>query len=118
MSTRGSSGMSFAGDKGETVMGFVSPRRPTRWRDGEWPGRRGVVRLSQAEAVQVAAALQARCVESVGGQTGAGVASCSGSSPARKKTRAAVAEPLELSRLKCPGHHPKGNTGSNALQTK
>ena len=30
----------------------------------------------------------------------------------------AVAEPPELSRLKCYGHHPKGNTGSNALQTE
>ena len=29
-----------------------------------------------------------------------------------------VAEPPELSRLKCAGHHPKGNTGSNALQTE
>ena len=27
-----------------------------------------------------------------------------------------VAEPPELSRLKCAGHHHKGNTGSNALQ--
>ena len=30
----------------------------------------------------------------------------------------AVAEPPELSRLKCAGHHQKGNTGSNALQTE
>ena len=30
----------------------------------------------------------------------------------------AVAEPPELSRLKCIGHHHKGNTGSNALQTE
>ena len=30
----------------------------------------------------------------------------------------AVAEPPELSRLKCAGHHHKGNTGSNALQTE
>ena len=29
-----------------------------------------------------------------------------------------VAEPPELSRLKCIGHHHKGNTGSNALQTE
>ena len=29
-----------------------------------------------------------------------------------------VAEPPELSRLKCAGHYPKGNTGSNALQMK
>src|SRR6185295_4294792 len=29
-----------------------------------------------------------------------------------------VAEPLELSRLKCAGHHHKGNTSSNALQTE
>ena len=29
-----------------------------------------------------------------------------------------VAEPPELSRFKCAGHHPKGNTGSNALQTE
>ena len=29
-----------------------------------------------------------------------------------------VAEPPELSRLKCAGHHHKGNTGSNALQTE
>ena len=29
-----------------------------------------------------------------------------------------VAEPLELSRLKCAGHHYKGNTDSNALQTE
>ena len=29
-----------------------------------------------------------------------------------------VAEPHELSRLKCAGHHHKGNTGSNALQTE
>jgi hypothetical protein len=28
----------------------------------------------------------------------------------------AVAEPPELSRLKCAGHHHKGNTSSNALQ--
>ena len=28
-----------------------------------------------------------------------------------------MAEPPELSRLKCAGHHHKGNTGSNALQT-
>src|SRR6185295_2983964 len=27
-----------------------------------------------------------------------------------------VAEPPELSRFKCAGHHHKGNTGSNALQ--
>ena len=27
-----------------------------------------------------------------------------------------VPEPTELSRLKCAGHHHKGNTGSNALQ--
>src|SRR6185312_6486025 len=27
-------------------------------------------------------------------------------------------EPHELSRLKCAGHHHKGNTGSNALQTE
>jgi hypothetical protein len=30
----------------------------------------------------------------------------------------AVAEPPELSRLKCAGHHHKGNTGTNALQTE
>src|SRR6185369_4316167 len=30
----------------------------------------------------------------------------------------AVAEPPELSRLKCVGHHHKGNTGSNTLQTE
>ena len=30
----------------------------------------------------------------------------------------AVAEPPELSRLKCAGHHHKGNTDSNALQTE
>ena len=30
----------------------------------------------------------------------------------------AVAEPPELSRLKCAGHHHKGNTSSNALQTE
>src|SRR6185503_6897688 len=30
----------------------------------------------------------------------------------------AVAEPPELSQLKCIGHHHKGNTGSNALQTE
>ena len=29
-----------------------------------------------------------------------------------------VAEPPELSRLKCAGHHHKGNTSSNALQTE
>ena len=29
-----------------------------------------------------------------------------------------VAEPPELCRLKCVGHHHKGNTGSNALQTE
>ena len=29
-----------------------------------------------------------------------------------------VAEPPELSRLKCAGHHHKGNTGTNALQTE
>ena len=29
-----------------------------------------------------------------------------------------VAEPPELSRLKCAGHHHKDNTGSNALQTE
>ena len=29
-----------------------------------------------------------------------------------------VAEPHELSRLKCAGHHHKGNTGSNTLQTE
>ena len=29
-----------------------------------------------------------------------------------------VEEPPELSRLKCAGHHPKGNTGSNTLQTE
>ena len=29
-----------------------------------------------------------------------------------------VAEPPELSRLKCTGHHPKGNTGSNTIQTE
>ena len=29
-----------------------------------------------------------------------------------------VAKPPELSRLKCAGHHHKGNTGSNALQTE
>ena len=29
-----------------------------------------------------------------------------------------VAEPPELSRLKCADHHPKGNNGSNALQTE
>ena len=29
-----------------------------------------------------------------------------------------VVEPPELSRLKCAGHHQKGNTGSNALQTE
>ena len=29
-----------------------------------------------------------------------------------------MAEPPELSRLKCAGHHHKGNTGSNALQTE
>ena len=31
---------------------------------------------------------------------------------------AAVAEPPELSRLKCAGHHHKGNTDTNALQTE
>ena len=30
----------------------------------------------------------------------------------------AVAEPPKLSRLKCAGHHHKGNTDSNALQTE
>ena len=30
----------------------------------------------------------------------------------------AVAGPPELSRLKCIGHHHKGNTSSNALQTE
>ena len=30
----------------------------------------------------------------------------------------AVAEPPELSRLKCAGHHHKGNTDTNALQTE
>ena len=30
----------------------------------------------------------------------------------------AVAEPPELSRLKCAGHHYKGNNSSNALQTE
>ena len=30
----------------------------------------------------------------------------------------AVAEPPELSRLKCAGHYHKGNTDSNALQTE
>ena len=30
----------------------------------------------------------------------------------------AVAEPPELFRLKCAGHHHKGNTHSNALQTE
>src|SRR6185437_12034855 len=29
-----------------------------------------------------------------------------------------VAEPPELSRLKCAGYHHKGNTSSNALQTE
>ena len=29
-----------------------------------------------------------------------------------------VAEPPELSRLKCAGHHHKGNTDTNALQTE
>jgi len=29
-----------------------------------------------------------------------------------------VAEPPELSQLKCAGHHHKGNTSSNALQTE
>ena len=29
-----------------------------------------------------------------------------------------VAEPPELSRLKCVGHHHKGNISSNALQTE
>src|SRR6185437_7415580 len=29
-----------------------------------------------------------------------------------------VAEPPELSQLKCAGHHHKGNTDSNALQTE
>ena len=29
-----------------------------------------------------------------------------------------VAEPPELSRLKCAGHHHKGNIDSNALQTE
>ena len=29
-----------------------------------------------------------------------------------------VAEPPELSRLKCAGHHDKGNTDSNTLQTE
>ena len=29
-----------------------------------------------------------------------------------------VVEPPELSRLKCAGHHHKGNTDSNALQTE
>jgi len=29
-----------------------------------------------------------------------------------------VAEPPELSRLKCAGHHHKGNSDSNALQTE
>ena len=29
-----------------------------------------------------------------------------------------MAEPTELSRLKCAGHHHNGNTGSNALQTE
>ena len=29
-----------------------------------------------------------------------------------------AAEPPKLSRLKCTGHHHKGNTDSNALQTK
>ena len=29
-----------------------------------------------------------------------------------------VAEPPELSRLKCAGHHHKGKTSSNALQTE
>ena len=29
-----------------------------------------------------------------------------------------VAEPPELSRLKCTGHHHKGNISSNALQTE
>ena len=29
-----------------------------------------------------------------------------------------VAEPPELSRLKCAGHHHKGNTSSNTLQTE
>ena len=32
--------------------------------------------------------------------------------------RTIVAEPPELSRLKCAGHHHKGNTNSNALQTE
>ena len=63
MSTSGNSGMSFAGHKGETAIGFDSPRRPTRWRDGEWLGRRGAVRLSQVEAVRVAAGAYARRVE-------------------------------------------------------
>ena len=30
----------------------------------------------------------------------------------------AVAEPPELSRLKCAGHHHKGNTDTNAFQTE
>jgi hypothetical protein len=34
------------------------------------------------------------------------------------RMEARVAEPLELSRLKCAGHHHKGNTSSNALQTE
>ena len=32
--------------------------------------------------------------------------------------RRSVAEPPELSRLKCAGHHHKGNIDSNALQTE
>ena len=39
-------------------------------------------------------------------------------SPLRPPPRRSVAELPELSRLKCAGHHPKGNTGSNALQTE
>ena len=36
----------------------------------------------------------------------------------RVSIKVTVAEPLELSRLKCAGHHHKGNTSSNALQTE
>ena len=52
------------------------------------------------------------------------VASTTASSTVAQKSQSAelgcsaacVAEPPELSRLKCVGHHHKGNTGSNALQ--
>ena len=39
-------------------------------------------------------------------------------SRAQASPRVPVAEPPELSRLKCADHHHKGNTGSNALQTE